>query len=284
LTREGLILTNRDGESPLRVPKFNGTFFVWSPDGRYLLSHHVTEDTARFQVIEAETGLSALPEPRYDGQYTGWSCDSERIVYTQSVRETKETSRTTAAFVLNIPTNTHTRIDNDPTLGLQPDMSVFWQTLEHCDHFLLLGIPSSAGASAKLFDLDLSAADNTGIRITPIEDQAQLVDIYSDGSIVYKVSDYDEAGKPISHYFRYYGGVSRLLASSHNATVFERWWRYRWFDDNGETDKPAHALAVEADGFSRSPVGRLAWVNVAEQSQYYLTTEGEIALDATVWR
>lgn len=265
----------------------DGTDMAWSPDGQYLLAQSISPTRSWFRIIEARTGRPVLPDDEIEGRYAGWSCDSRRVVYTHyegqgPFSDTMLAEAGMGAFVLNIAENSRVRIGEGTDIDPHYPITVYPQTPEFCDHFLLSVVTSTAVPFLRYMDMDLSATNDGGFSLTPVYEQAQLVELYPDGSMVYRVEDRAANGVPLWHYYRYHGGTSQLLISSGDLAVLQG-WQYYWFEE-GVPDDVVRALAVESNGFSLSPFGRLVMVNIADQSRYDLTAEGEIAFMYHVWR
>lgn len=262
----------------VHVPLDYGGRIVWSPDSRYLVVQNVSTTQIWFDVFEAHTERFVMPEITIPGNFVGWSCNSNRIVYTQWLSETtsENSSGTVGIFVLNIAKNSQSHIELESEID---SMEVYF---EYCDYYLLL-VTTVGSSSRKFMGLDLSTVNPATVSPTPFHDQAQLVEQYPDGSLVYRVEDRAANGVPLWHYFRYHGGISQALFSSSDPALLVGWWEYRWFENNVPSET-MRVLAIDSRNTGPSPFGRLAIVNIVNQSRYYLTTADEIATQYIVWR
>lgn len=198
-----------------------------SPDGRYIVVQNSSPTQTWFDVFEAHTVRPLEPEVTISGNFKGWNCDVNRIVYSPKLSEATSGSSSNIGrvFVLDIVQNSQSPI------GLESEfdsMEVYLHRPEHCNHYLLL-VTTIGSPSHQFIRMDLSAVNEAGLLLTPFHDQAQLVEYYPDGSLVYRVEDRSANKIPIWHYFRYHGGISQALFSSDDPARSSGWWEFRWF-------------------------------------------------------
>lgn len=275
-----LILLSPTDAQLVRIPLDNGGRVVWSPDGRYIVVQNSSPTQTWFDVFEAHTVRPLEPEVTISGNFKGWNCDANRIVYSPKLSEATSGSSSNIGrvFVLDIVQNSQSPI------GLESEfdsMEVYLHRPEHCNHYLLL-VTTIGSPSHQFIRMDLSAVNEAGLLLTPFHDQAQLVEYYPDGSLVYRVEDRSANKIPIWHYFRYHGGISQDLFSSDDPARSSGWWEFRWFENNVPSEA-MRVLAIDPDGVGPSPFGRLVTVNLADQSRYFLMPEGEIAVEYRIW-